>query len=117
MSKSKLRHISVPILAGKFFVEVFWGNKEEGLKKIRKHFDDRPLDSFDGYLGKTYHTPGYFPAIFIAATKRNKDFCGIVAHEAVHAINYIWEDIGETSKDEAFAYAVEAVVVSVMKST
>lgn len=58
--------------------------------------------------GLTFYKTGYHPIIWLR--KRVKYPLAVVAHEAVHAVNHIWEAINETTKDEIYAHSIESIV-------
>lgn len=109
----KIKKVKVPILNNEYFVYVLWGNKVRVIKWINSYFGEKYHYSFiDDCRGKTFYQHGYYPVIFI---NTQIHFFATLAHEAVHALNYIWEDIAEESKNEIYAHSVGAIIRIVKK--
>jgi len=115
--QNKFTHLRIPILNDDYFVDVCWGDKKKILKYLRYKFDDPDIPSWelsdDTSRGKTFARKGYNPAIWIALKDNDHHFFATLAHEACHAIDAIWEHIGEKVKDEVFAHSVGAIVATV----
>ncbi len=107
-----MKKIRVPILNDEYGVYVVWG---EDVKKIEKwthwHFDDKAMDTYmETSRGRTFYRDGYMPVIWMN-TKTWHEFAGTLAHEAVHAVDFIFTSIGEhNTRGELFAHAVGAIV-------
>lgn len=113
-----MKHIEVPILNDEYHVDVYWNyTAEQAIKEARIIFKDDtiPDNCFDDNRGRCLSRDNYHPAIFIIIPTSDKHFHATLAHEAVHAIDYIWVDIGEKTGDEIFAHSVGAVVAAVTK--
>ena len=110
----KLKRLKVPILNNEYFVYVLWGNVDKALQFMKSYYGDKTLtkDMFNGCRGRTFYCEGCYPVIWVN-TKIH--FYASLAHEATHAINYIWEQIGEKVKDEVYGHSVGAIVREVCK--
>lgn len=115
--KSKPKSVVVSILNDEYVVHVHWCNASQILRIARRHFEDEEITKswFEGVRGKTMKKKSYNSLIWIDLPITDKHFLSTVAHEAVHAVNFIWEDIGEEIKDEAYAHSVAAIVHAVEK--
>jgi len=115
----KFNHIRVPILNDEYWVDVVWGGKPEDWWKFsRKKFKDVtiPLSWFDDKRGQVLRRKDFNPLIVMQISQDDKHFWATLAHEAVHAIDEIWEMISENAKrHEVFAHSVGAVVAAVEK--
>lgn len=111
MSKPKV--IEVPILNSEYWVYVVWG--DGSVRWISKKLNDAYIEDEEihNYRGKTWHRPSYNPVIHMIVEPGDKHFWGTLAHEATHAIKFIWDSIGEDSFWEVYAHSVGAVVHAV----
>lgn len=109
-----IKKIKVPILNDEYFVYVLFGDEIKACDWLRDYFDDRKLDldDFRGFRARCFYKQGFYPVIYCAVKEH---LYASLAHEAIHAINYIWRDIGETEKEEVYAHSVGAVVYAVEK--
>ena len=106
--KRKYHYLEVPILNNEYWVYVIWGDKDRCIKFLKKHFEDVYFTEadFDGIRGKCFSRKGYHPVIYLVDPKH----WGTVAHEACHAVQRIWDYIGEESFGEVYAASVGAIV-------
>ncbi len=113
-NRKTLKTIKIPILNSEYSVWVLWGDKNKALKWIRKELEDKNINFDDlGYRGRTFNHTGYHPVIYIAVETH---FYATVAHEAIHAIDFIWDFIGEKQKGgEIYAHSIGAIVNGVEK--
>ena len=114
MSKS----IVVPILNHEYKVVVCWGDLKH-LKKtlldhhyspdhITKTYIDKQAEK---RRGMTFREHRCYPTIWINADLPAAEAMGTLAHEAVHAVDFIFEDIEENlHHSEIFAHSVGAIV-------
>jgi len=107
--------IGVPVLNSEYTVYVMLGDKKWACKSLKKWIEDDTIviESFERIRGRCVTREGYLPHIYIALKPTDPHFWSTVSHEAVHAINFIWKVIGETSKDEVYAHSVGAIVFAV----
>jgi len=112
--RKKLIIIEIPILSNEYFVWVIWGEEKAKLKWLRFHFDDDAIDSDDweNQRGLTHTRKDYTPVINMNI---KKEFYATLAHEAVHAVDFIFNEIGDNNRYELFAHCVGAVVRAVEK--
>lgn len=108
------REIVIPILNSEYKVIVLVTDKwNYTLNKVNEwgyEVDERYVkDAMDGRRGVTYRKSGCHPVVVVPGIN-TPDQVGTLAHEAVHAIDFIFGYIGESSTDEVFAISVGAVV-------
>jgi len=105
----KLKKTTVPILNDTYYVYLLYGDKNKAEKWVSDYYpftlDKYP---FENNKGATFHGDGYHPTIWISEDAPEP--YSTVAHEAVHAIKWIWNDIGEYNHDEVFAHSVGTIV-------
>ena len=109
--------VVIPILNDEYKVVVCWGN-EEYIHKVLKEYhytEFEPVD-FANCRGKTYCHTRCFPVIALREEPNGEEMIGTLAHEAFHAMDYIFHSIGENSLDEAFAHSIGAIVRITLKS-
>jgi len=112
------KYYEVPILNNEYWVYVCVGKDYKELaKKLEKHFEDRYDTNFNPDLseykrGRTLTKNGYNPYIFINLNncKTKTSFYAVLAHEACHAVDEIFNIIGDNNRDELFAHSVSAII-------
>lgn len=106
----------VPILNDEWGVYVIWGDVIYVKKWIKRHFNE---DMYDEKIeewcnGSCYSKKGFLPVILIKEFTTVTMFYSILAHEAVHAVGEIMEQIGEPlMKTEIFAHSIGAIIRSI----
>lgn len=117
------KSITVPILNHEYKVVVCWGD----LKHLRKtlldhHYNpDHVTKTFldeqtENRRGVTFSEHRCYPTIWIDADLPASDAIGTLAHEAVHAVDFIFEALDENMyHSEIFAHSVGAIVRKTMK--
>jgi len=116
MKKTDGREIEIAILNNEYKVVVCWGSESfcRRVLKKRGHIANVQLNDF---RGRTYYTRGYHPLIILHEQPTTTDLLGTLAHEAVHAMEYIYDTIGEQPSGEVFAHSVGAIVrITLQKS-
>lgn len=111
----KLVKIRIPILNDEYFVWVVWGKDEVVEKWLNRWYDNSKkidYEIFKKNRGVCYYHPDYNPVIVI---RTKKEFYATLSHEAVHAINQIFNFVGDNNRYELFAHCVGAVVRKVEK--
>jgi len=120
MSKS----IIVPIFNHEYKVVVCWGD----LKHLRKTLLDHhysPDHVTESYIkeqsaerrGITFREHRCYSVIWIDADVSFAEIMGTLAHEAVHAVDFTFEAIGEDIQhSEVFAHSVGAIVRETIKA-
>ena len=66
-----------------------------------------------GVRGRTFWRSNYHPFIYLDISPQDKHFFSTLAHEATHAIDYIYEYVGEKPGGEVYAICIEAIVHAV----
>lgn len=111
-----MHKVEVPILNNEYWVYVIWGKKEECLKFIKRHLKKDYVEIYDGVRGQTFGCEEYEPIIYMAMKPNEEHFWATLAHESCHAINRIWDYIGETTRtDEIYAHSIGAILAHVEK--
>ena len=114
--KIQNKKIVVPIFNDEYKVIVCWGSKDfmENILKENKHdYEDEDLE-FNGFDGICFSSSEEDDVIILKEPPTTPHSIGILVHEAVHAINNIFDLIGEKSRDEAYAHSVSAIVREVL---
>ena|SRR3990167_7309919 len=111
------REIIIPILNEEYKVVVCWGTSEF-VNKVAVGWQypkgDVEIDE-ETMRGATFNHSGCNPIIVLRGYPESPDEIGTLAHEAVHAINNIYEKVSEDRVDgEIFAHSVAAVVRGVL---
>ncbi len=106
-----LHKVKVNILNTEYKAYVIWGKPKEAKDYINSYFEsDFELSEFSDCRGKCFYRKGFHPTVWVNDKDR---FWATLAHEAIHAINYIWEFVREENRDEVFAHSVGAIVWAV----
>lgn len=105
--------IEVPILNTEYSVFVAVGDKEKALTWARSMFTMVHDYDVEDVRGCYWAEHGKKPLIWIDLLENTPHFYATVSHEAVHAIQHIFDEIGETHSKEIFAHSVGAVVAAV----
>lgn len=111
------KEIIVPILNDEYKVIVCFGSPKK-VEKILKSWGHKPEDtksSLLGNLGVCFCSEGKNPVIALPHKPKTATEIGTLAHEAVHAIEDIFNKIGQPPSGELFAHSVGAVVRNVLK--
>src|SRR5574343_1007333 len=95
------------ILNDQYCVEVVIGTDRD----VRKCLENRgyPKDTelgLESVMGMTYFFEGCDPVIALPRFPKTPEDMGTLAHEAVHATDYIFEYIREGKTKEIFAHSV-----------
>ena len=112
-----MNEVVIPILNKEFKVIFSWGSEEEVkkvLKKWKYPMDEILKEHFRG-RGVCFQFPGCNPVIALPGLPKTPAEISALSHEAVHAVDYIFEIIGEESCGEVFAYSVGAIVEEVLE--
>lgn len=111
MKKVK-QHIEIPLFNTEYKVIVAYGTPEH-LNKLLKAYD-YPKENIKKIFKKNFatciHEDGKDPIIIFPSKPKTPYEIGLIAHEAVHAIDFIYEDIEQGGVDELFAHSVGAIV-------
>jgi hypothetical protein len=105
--------LEIPVLNVEYSVLVSIGKKDKTLVRARGIFEKVDDEDVDNKRGCYWAEHGKKPMIWIGVDYTDKHFYATVAHEAVHAIQHIFDEIEETHSKEIFAHCVGAVVAGV----
>lgn len=103
----------IPIINDEYSVIVCWG-EEAYIRKILKKYGYKDDNIFGTDAGATYHDSLKDPVIALKGYPVSPEEVGVLAHEATHAVKFIFDEIGEKSIDEVFAHSVGAIVREVL---
>ena len=104
--------LKIPILNNEYSVIVCWGSVQTIKKIVKAYYKDGAdmVGGLENNRGICYYKYGYHPIIALPCFPKTGEQIGTLAHEAVHAVNHIFEAIQEPNRDELFAHSVGAVV-------
>ena len=106
--------IRVPILNVEYKVIVCWGTPAYVAGVFRRYHYPPQLIGTDGFRGRCYYHKGCFPIILMSARPSTSALIGTLAHEAVHAVDWVFDMIEEKRSDEVYAHSVGAIVREVL---
>jgi hypothetical protein len=112
--KSKL-YCRIPIFNDEYAVIFYFGDKP-GLKKTAHAWhvklSDKDYQSFDNCRGVTVLADDRHPIIAMHSKPNDAELIGTLAHEACHAVDKVFDSIGQSHRvyDEVYAHSVGAVV-------
>lgn len=109
--------IIIPILNDEYKVIVCWGDPKQIEKIIKSWHKDKAdvmLDA-ENMRGRCYYKKGCHPIIAMPSKPKTPEQIGTLAHEAVHAVNNIFDMVSEYNRDEIFAHCVGAIVRNTLK--
>lgn len=120
MSKSVL----IPILNHEYKVVVCWGDLKHLRKTLLNHHynPDHVTKTFlqeqsENRRGVTFREHRCYPTIWLNADLPATDAIGTLAHEAVHAVDFIFQALDEDLiHSEIFAHSVGAIVRETTKA-
>lgn len=108
--------IVIPILNDEYKVIVCWGTPKIIAKVLKSwHYPKEDVtSSLMDMRGVCYYNPQCHPVIALPDKPKTAQQIGTLAHEAVHAIENIYQKISEVPSGELFAHSVGAVVRKVL---
>jgi len=114
-----MKEIIIPILNDEYKVIVCFGNQKY-IKKILKAWghdlQSTGVDLLnDNRRGTTFNTNGCHPVIALPTEPKTASEIATLAHEAVHAIGYIFGMIEQNAAEEVYAHSVGAIVRIVLE--
>jgi len=111
-----MKELKISILNNEYSVIVCWGNDKEIFKVVKRWHEGNAdlMSSLNERRGVCFYKHGCHPIIALPRYPKTAEEIGTLAHETVHAINYIFEAVEEQSRDEIFAHSVGAVVRNVL---
>lgn len=116
-----MKEIRIPILNEEYKVIVVFGGAGEIGKVLKAYHYPEGLTHYDledmliDMRGRTFYNKKCYPVIALPKKPKTPEQIGTLAHEAVHAVEHIFESMHEESRDEVFAHSVGAVVREVLK--
>lgn len=118
------KSVTVPILNQEYKVVVYWGEPKQLRETLLEHhyntddFSKRFLDQqVEDNRGFTFKQDRCYPFIWINADLPASECIGTLAHEAVHAVDFIFQLVNEKTDDsEIFAHSVGAIVREALSS-
>lgn len=112
----KKKEITVPILNDEYKVIVCFGNQKQIEKTLKRWGHTLYNNEVLNYnRGNVFHTNGCHPVIVLPRFPKTSIEIGTLAHEAVHAVGYIFSMIGQQQAEEVYAHSVSAIVRNVLK--
>lgn len=112
MKQKTLRELIIPILNDEYKVIVCFGTPEKVSKVLKAwgHDEHATIGHLDDRRGVCFYTKGSHPVIALPQKPKTPTEIGTLAHESVHAIEYIFNAISQPIEGELFAHSVGAVV-------
>lgn len=119
-----MKYVTVPIFNHEYKVVVCWGDVKY-LKKLLEDYHYEPdtvtnrvlQEETEERRGVTFHQHRCYSVIWVDADLPVDDAIGTLAHEAVHAVDYTFDAIGENVyHSEVFAHSVGAIVRESIKA-
>lgn len=107
--------MKIPILNYEYKTVVCWGNDDFVLKVIDAWGHDKKYFDKENYRAQTFMTRHCVPVIALRAKPSTPDEIATLCHEAVHAVDYIFDSIGDDNRGELFAHSIAAIVRKVLK--
>lgn len=105
--------LTIPILNNEHYVAIVFGDDIKLQKVLRQWSYPDDLDrvgTLIGKRGRCFHAEGCHPVIAMPIRPKTPTEIATLAHEACHAIEYIFASIGQPLGTEVFAHSVGAVV-------
>lgn len=102
--------IKIPILNNEYQVIVVFGDSKAVSKCLKRHKYKDTNGDYGDSRGLTYYEDDCHPVIALPRKPKTPEEIGNLSHEAVHAVKYLFDFIGEKSIDEVFAHSVGAIV-------
>jgi hypothetical protein len=107
-------YLRVPILNDEYAVVVCWGTAGEVAKVLRRwHYPQEPelLEGcWEAWRGRCFQHPDRHPVIALPEPPTTPEQIATMAHEAIHAVDAIFDKIGAGWEGELFSHCVGAVV-------
>lgn len=108
-----MSEVVIPILNHEYKVVVCWG---KNLEKTIEKWGYKDWDFEFNRRGETLSGINLHPVIVLYRAPDTPEYIGTLAHEAVHAINAIFDYIDEGNRNgEVFAHSVGAAVREVLE--
>jgi len=108
----------VQVLNTEYKVVACWGSDKvlrQTLKDYHHNQSEENLERCEYSHGMCYWTEGCHPVIWLPRKPKTPSEIGTLAHEATHAVEFIFRFISEEHRGEVYAHSIGAVVREVMK--
>jgi hypothetical protein len=111
------KEIIIPILNDEYKVIVCFGNPDRISKVLKSwgHQEHATIGGVEDRRGACFYTKGCHPVIALPRKPKTPTEIGTLAHEATHAIEYIFDAIQQEFRGELVAHSVGAVVRGCLK--
>lgn len=105
------KEIEIPILNDEYKVIFTWGNAEQ-IKKVLESYGHQEWATIgmENCRGRCFYTRGSHPVIAMPRRPKTPTEIGTLAHEATHAVEYLFDYISEKPGGEIFAHSIGAIV-------
>lgn len=116
-----MKFITIPILNNYYKAYFCYGDAayiKKCLKKTHHIKEDIEVDrdfDIENIRGACFYTDGCHPLIAMPVFPETPEEIGTLAHEATHAINNIFQTIGESTSGEVYSHSVGAIVEEVLR--
>lgn len=109
--------IVIPIINDEYKVVVCFGTPAYISKVLKSwgHDEHSTMGGVEDRRGVCFYTKGCHPVIALPRKPKTPTEIGTLAHESVHAIEYIFQSIQQEFAGEIVAHSVGAVVRGVLK--
>lgn len=105
-----LEEFEVPIFNSEYSVLIVIGEKDRALGYAKHYLTIVEDDDVKDKRGCCWMEHMKKPLIWVGLERNTNHFYSTLAHEAVHAVQHIFDEIGETHSKEIFAHCVGAIV-------
>lgn len=113
-----MKKYRIPIFTEEYAVNVFIGKKDEVIKALAKYSTYSPKTITKDFTGRgiTYNLyPDKHPIIGINGELKAIQQIATLAHEAVHAIDYLMDYLGIGNESEFRAHGVATILRNIIK--
>lgn len=119
-----VKSVTVPILNHEYKVVICWGDLKYLRKTLLDHYYNQDNVTMtmleretENRRGVTFREHRCYPTIWLDADISAVDTMGTLAHEAVHAVDFIFQAVDEDMiHSEIFAHSVGAIVRETVKT-
>lgn len=113
----KKNDLVIPILNDEYKVIVSFGNPGKIAKVLKAwgHQEHATIGNVEDRRGVCFYTKGCHPVIAMPRKPKTPTEIGTLAHEATHAIEYIFDAIQQEFRGELVAHSIGAIVRGALK--
>lgn len=108
-----VKRLSV-LLVDNYGVNVLVGESAKMIKAAKGYGMCLGCVDVEGHKGLVVHNPDMWPLLLLPAPPKTADEIATLAHEATHAVEFMFRDMGEVNRDEVFAHCVGKLVREVL---